>query len=170
MSSVRHPAPIASQCASNAPTGIGMPGLSPSFSAHSGDNFPASWSEVAYSPCSFSRTPANRGSTFTRKSSGGNPPSLAFHSHLWPMAQMLRFTFAGSLMPHRVAATMSQCSIADANSPRFSGLCRSQCSNFEKPHSEEYTPPHHSIASSFSRCAAAVISSASPLARWSHHR
>ena len=30
MSSVRQPAPMASQCASNAPTGIGIPGFSPS--------------------------------------------------------------------------------------------------------------------------------------------
>ena len=39
-SSVPHPAPIASQCASNAPTGIGIPGFRPSFSAHSADSVP----------------------------------------------------------------------------------------------------------------------------------
>src|SRR5947199_3838245 len=44
------PAPMASQCASNAPTGIGIPGRSPSFSAQCGDNVPAILSEVAYSP------------------------------------------------------------------------------------------------------------------------
>jgi hypothetical protein len=41
MSSVRQPAPIASQCASNAPTGMGIPALSPSFSAHWGERWPA---------------------------------------------------------------------------------------------------------------------------------
>ena len=41
MSSVRQPAPIASQCASKAPTGIGMPAFSPSFSAQTADSVPA---------------------------------------------------------------------------------------------------------------------------------
>ena len=72
---------------------------------------------------------------------------LAFHIHLWPIAHVLRFTFFGSVMPHSVAATMSQCSNAETNSSRLSGLCRSQCSSFENPHSDEYTPPHHSTAS-----------------------
>ena len=165
ISSLRQPAPMASQCASKAPTGMGMPAFKPSCSAHSADRCPARWSEVAYSPCSFSRTPVSSGSTVTRKSSGGSPPSEAFHIHLWPMAQTLRFPFFASVMPHSVAATMSQCSKAETNSPRFPGLCRSQCSSFEKPHSEEYTPPHHSMASSFSRRAASVISAASAFAR-----
>ena len=151
MSSVRQPAPTASQCASKAPTGIGIPGFNPSFSAQNGESVPAICSEVAYSPCNFSRTPLSSGSTFARNSSGGRPPSFAFHSHLCPIAQMLRFTFLGSVMPQRVAATMSQCSKAETNWPRFSGLCRSQCSSFENPHSDEYTPPHHSMTSSFSR-------------------
>ena len=37
----RHPAPRASQWASNAPTGIGMPGRRPNSEAHSGDRWPA---------------------------------------------------------------------------------------------------------------------------------
>jgi len=156
LSSVRQPAPIASQCASKAPTGMGMLARSPSCSTQCGDNVPASVSEVAYSPSSFSRTPASRGSTFVQDCSGGNPPSEAFHNHLWPIAQMLRFTFFGSLTPQSVSATMSQCSNADANCGRFSGLCRSQRSSFEKPHSDEYTPPYHWMASSPSRCAASV--------------
>ena len=41
-------------------------------------------------------------------------------------------------MPHRTAATMSQCSNAVAIASRFAGLCRSQCSSFAKPHSDEY--------------------------------
>ncbi len=41
ISSVRQPAPIASQWASKAPTGMGMPALSPSLSAHSGESRPA---------------------------------------------------------------------------------------------------------------------------------
>ncbi len=125
-SSQRQPAPIASQCASKAPTGMGIPARKPSFSAHCGERFPAIWSEVAYVPASFSRTPVRSGSTLTRKSSGGRPPREAFQSHLWPMAQMLRLTARGSVMPQSVAATMSQCSNAEAKASRFAGLCRSQ--------------------------------------------
>ena len=151
ISSVRHPAPIASQCASKAPTGMGIPAGSPNFAAQAEQSWPAIWSEVANSPSSWLRTPRNRGSTLTRKLSGGRPPSCAFHSHLCPMAQTLRFTLPGSMMPHRVAATMSQCSKAETNSDRFSGLWRSQCRSLENPHSDEYTPPHHWMASSPSR-------------------
>ena len=43
----RTPAPMASQCASKAPTGMGMPARRPSFAAHSGESFPAIWSLVA---------------------------------------------------------------------------------------------------------------------------
>ena len=64
-------------------------------------------------------------------------PVARFHSHLCPIAQTLRLTFFGSVMPHSVAATMSQCSKAEANSDLLSGLCRSQCSSLENPHSEE---------------------------------
>ena len=32
------------------------------------------------------------GSTATRNSSGGRPPHLGFHIHLWPMAQTLRLS------------------------------------------------------------------------------
>ena len=59
------------------------------------------------------------------------------------MAQTLRLTLAQLLIPHSVAATMSQCSKALANFSRLLGLCRIQWSSFAKPHSEEYTPPHH---------------------------
>src|SRR5271155_531728 len=41
MSSVLQPAPMASQCASNAPTGIGIPDFNPSFSAQNADSVPA---------------------------------------------------------------------------------------------------------------------------------
>src|ERR1039458_2472518 len=75
--------------------------------------------------------------TFIRKLSGGRPPSCRFHSHLCPMAQTLRFTFLGSVMPQSVAATMSQCSNAETNSVRAAGLWRSQCRSLEKPHSDE---------------------------------
>ena len=84
--------PIASQCASNAPTGIGIPARSPSFSAHSAERCPASLSLVRYSPPIFARTPASSGSTATRNSSGGSPPHFGFHIHLWPIAQTLRFS------------------------------------------------------------------------------
>ena len=36
------------------------------------------------------------------------------------------------VMPHSVAATMSQCSSAVTKRARFSGLCRSQCSSLAK--------------------------------------
>src|SRR5271165_7689823 len=141
------PAPIASQCASNAPTGIGIPARNPNFSAQYGDSVPVILSEVSYCPASFARTPDSSGSNFTKNSSEGSPPRSACHSHLCPIAQMLRFALLGSVTPHNVAATMSQCSNALANSPRLSGLWRSQWSSFANPHSEEYTPPHHRIAS-----------------------
>ena len=63
----RMPDPTASQCASNAPTGIGMPARNPSFSAHSALKCPASLSDVAYRPPIFSRTPASTGSTCVKK-------------------------------------------------------------------------------------------------------
>lgn len=71
-SSVRHPATIASQCASKAPTGIGMSAVSPRRSAHCGDSLPAITSDVAYSPSSFSRIPASSGSS----SSGTIPAAI----------------------------------------------------------------------------------------------
>ena len=46
-SPIRTPAPMASQWASKAPTGMGMPGRSPSLAAHSGERCPAIWSLVA---------------------------------------------------------------------------------------------------------------------------
>src|SRR6266852_2865999 len=117
-----------------------MSGFSPSFSAQQGESFPAIWSEVRYSPSNFSRTPASKGSTLVKNSSGGKPPSFAFQSHLCPMAQMLRLTCFTSVTPHSVAATMSQCSNAETNAERLAGLWRSQCSSLENPHSEEYSP------------------------------
>ncbi len=57
-----------------------------------------------------------------RKACGGRPPHLGFHIHLWPMAQALRLTSAGVVMPARVAATMSQCSKAEAKLGAFLGV------------------------------------------------
>ena len=48
------------------------------------------------------------------------------------MAQTLRFASLGSVMPLSVAATMSQCSKAEANWLRLSGLWRSQWKQFGK--------------------------------------
>src|ERR1700691_2120829 len=129
--------PSASQCASNAPTGIGIPARNPSFSAHSGDRCPEILSLVRYSPPILAGIPANTGSTATKNSSGGKPPHLGFHIHLWPMAQTLRLRSLTAAIPLSVAATMSQCSSAVLNNDRFSGLWRSQWSSLEKPHSEE---------------------------------
>ena len=114
-----------------------MPGSRPRRSAHAGARCPASVSEVAKCPVILARTPASTGSTPVRKASSGRPPQAGFHIHLWPMAHTLRGTWAGSVMPHSVAATMSQCSSAVTNRLRLSGLCRSQWSSLEKPHSEE---------------------------------
>ena len=101
-----------------------------------GASQPAILSEVAYSPSILARTPASSGSMPARNSSGGRPPSAAFQSHLWPMAQTLRLTRSGFWMPQSVAAIMSQCSKALAKSLRFSGLCRSQWRSLAQPHSE----------------------------------
>ena len=113
---------------------------------------------------------ASSGSTLARNSSGGSPPSAAFHIHLWPMAQTLRFTSLRIGDPAKRGG--DHVAVFEArwrNLSRFSGLCRSQCSNLAKPHSEEYTPPHHSIAASFS-ARRSVIWAASCFARWSHQR
>src|ERR1700733_11178802 len=135
-----------------------MPGLRPRSLAHFSESVPAIELEVRYSPPIFSRIPSNNGSTLDKNDCGGRPPHLGFHIHLCPMAQMLRFTFAGSVTPVSVAATMSQCSSAVAKLSRLSGLCRSQCNSLANPHSWEYTPPHHSIPSNPSACAQEVIS------------
>ena len=119
----RQPAPMASQWASNAPTGMGMPARRPSLVGPlCGERWPARWSEVRYSPPSFSRMPSKSGSSLERKDCGGRPPHLGFHIHLWPMAQTLRLTLAGSVTPHSVAATMSQCSKAEAKLVAFVGI------------------------------------------------
>ena len=67
-------------------------------------------------------TPPSSGSTAARNSSGGKPPQRGFHSHLWPMAQTLRVTPRGSVMPQSVAATMSQCSSAVAKRVALVGI------------------------------------------------
>ena len=105
--------------------------------AHSAERWPAMWFEVRQSPASFSRTPSSRGSSVERNCCGGRPSHLGLHIHLWPMAQALRLTSAGEVMPQRVAATMSQCSKAEANCSRLSGLWRSQWRSLAKPHSCE---------------------------------
>ena len=105
-------------------------------SAQSGVRWPAIWSDVAYVPSSFSRTPARSGSTATRKSSGGKPPEFVPHpfvAHGADGALDLRRIAE----PVNTAAAISQCSSAVAKRERFAGLWRSQCSSFEKPHSEE---------------------------------
>src|ERR1700759_625759 len=77
----RQPAPIASQCASNAPTGIGIPGFNPISPAHFSESVPATESDVRYSPPIFSRIPSNRGSTLERNDCEGSPPHFGFHIH-----------------------------------------------------------------------------------------
>ena len=95
MSSVRQPAPIASQCASKAPTGIGIPGLQsqllrPVRRQRSRDLLGCGVLAIQLFADS-----ASSGSTFTRNSPAEARPVARFHIHLWPMAQTLRFTFSG---------------------------------------------------------------------------
>ena len=91
-SPIRTPAPIASQCASNAPTGIGMPARRPSFPAHSGDERAGDLVRCARSGrASFARTPAKQridGCQEILRTASRRAP--AFHIHLWPIAQTLR--------------------------------------------------------------------------------
>ncbi len=79
--------------------GSGMPGAQPeSLVAHSASDGPASVSEVAIAARRSS--PARRRAADrppSENASGGRPPSAAFHSHLWPIAQTLRGTCAGSV-------------------------------------------------------------------------
>ena len=63
--------------------------------------------------------PLNSGSTEARNASGGRPPHFAFHIHLWPIAQTERGRSAADVMPHRVAAIMSQFSSAVTKRSRF---------------------------------------------------
>src|SRR5450432_3669637 len=84
------PAPSASQWASNAPTGIGIPDFTPRRAAHSEESVPAILSEVAYGPSIFARKPSSSGSISLRASFEGKPPKDSFQSHLWPSAQTLR--------------------------------------------------------------------------------
>ena len=101
------------------------------------ERWPAIWSEVAYSPCSFSRTPASKRIDFDEKFLGRQAAELGVPHPFVAHRADAAFTLRGSVMPQSVAAAMSQCSKAVTNCARFSGLCRSQCSSFEKPHSEE---------------------------------
>ena len=71
----RQPAPIASQCASNAPTGIGMPARSPIFSAHSAQDGRQACPTSRYSPAILSRIPSNSGSTSTETPAAAARPT-----------------------------------------------------------------------------------------------
>ncbi len=129
-----------------------MPARSPSRSAHSGASPPAIWlaGRIHARPSSPARRPA------ADRPPPENPPAAArpaprSTSTCAPWRRCCAAPPPGRGSPHSVAATMSQCSSAVANRPRLSGLCRSQCSSFANPHSEEYTPPHHSMASSPAR-------------------
>ena len=98
------------------------PGLQSHLRAHFSESVPAMESEVRYSPPILSRIPSKSGSTLERNDCGGRPFHFGFHIHLCPMAQMLRFTLAGSVTPESVAATMSQCSSAVAKRCALLGI------------------------------------------------
>ena len=88
---------MASQCASNAPTGIGNAGaqaepLGP-FGARVCRRSGRRLRSVPPSLCADAGEQRDRREV--RNSSGGRPPSGSFHIHLWPMAQMLRGTCGG---------------------------------------------------------------------------
>jgi hypothetical protein len=89
-------APMASQCASKAPVGMGMPARGraspPTAGLRDGRRSCRRWRSAR---AILSRTPASSGSTAVRNSSGGRPPQSGFHIHLWPMAQMLRGNSVG---------------------------------------------------------------------------
>ena len=86
------PAPMASQCASKAPTGMGMPARRPSFSAHSRRQLPGDLVRGRVPARQLRAHARQQRIDAARNSSGGSPPSAAFHIHLWPMAQTLRRT------------------------------------------------------------------------------
>ena len=122
MSSVRQPAPIASQCASKAPTGNRNAWLEPEFV---GPDTPTTSGDLirrGVFALQFLANTREQRIHFYQKSLRRQAAQLGFHSHLWPIAQTLRLTFLGSVMPQSVAATMSQCSKAETNSRRLSGL------------------------------------------------
>ena len=123
MSSVRQPAPMASQCASKAPTGIGMPALRPSFSAQCGERRPGDLvGSRVFAVEFFANAGEQRIDLGQELFAAAGRRVSAFHIHLWPMAQTLRFAFRGSVMPQSVAATMSQCSKAETNFARCVGV------------------------------------------------
>ena len=137
----RTPAPMASQCASKAPTGMGMPARRPSFSAHSAREVAGDLVGGLVAAGRVSRARRRAADRHAaRNSSGGKPPSAAFHIHLWPMAQMLRGTLgrvgdAAQHGGHHVAmfqrggeavALVADCGAASAAAWR-SPIRRSRC-------------------------------------------
>ena len=123
---------------------------------------PAIWSEVrsARRVSRARRRAADRRAA--RKSSGGRPPSAAFHIHLWPMAQMLRGTCAGSVMPQSTAATMSQCSSAVTKRVALVGIVAQPVQQLgEAPLATNRRRRTSRSPPACCACAAAVISAAS---------
>jgi len=116
-----------------------------------------------------SRLPASpryvkQGSSFEKNACGGKPPSAgstATYAHRANTA--LHFTGCGDATKccsHHIAVFER-----GAKPVALVGVMAQPVEQFREPHSLEYTPPHQSIASSLSRCAASVISCASCLAR-----
>ena len=126
----RTPAPMASQCASNAPTGIGMPARSPSFSAHSGERWPAIWSEVCVAAGQFLAHAGEQRIDGGQKSSGGKPPRRGVpHPLVAHGADAARnvggIVDAAERRRHHVAMLQR-----GGEAARLSGLWRSQWSSF----------------------------------------
>ena len=168
----RQPAPIASQCASNAPTGMGIPARRPSFSAHSGAQMPGEMVRSADTrPPSLSRMPSNSGSSFDRNVLRRQPAPLRVPH---------------PLVAHGADAALHRFGIGDAAQrgrhhvavlERRGKLCRASpdcaaasAAAWQIPTRANRRRRTSRSPPAFSACASSVICCASFLARWSHHR
>ena len=168
----RTPAPMASQWASKAPTGIGMPARRPSFAAHSGERWPAMLVRGCVAPADLGadageqRIDAGEELFGRQAAQRGVPHPLVAHG-----ADAARDAAAGSVMPQRVAATMSQCSRAVAKRGALFGVVAQPVEQLGQAPlgGVDAAAPIDGCELAGAR-AAAVISAASLQARWSHQR
>ena len=100
------PAPIASQCASNAPTGIGMPGRKPSFAAHSSERLPGNRVRRLVLPAQFAANAFEQRIDRYQKSFGRKSTErLIPHPLVAHRANAARRFRPRCVIPHKTVAT-----------------------------------------------------------------
>ena len=172
MSSVRQPAPMASQWGSKAPTGDGNACFQSQLLGPMRGELSRNYvSDVAYSPSNFSRTPFNSGMDFDEKFFRGQPAQRAIPHPLVAHGADAALHF----FRFRDAAERSRNHVAMLErGSKVRALLRivtqpvQQLGKIPTPRNRLHRTT--GWLPNFSRCAIAVIWAASPLARWSHHR